>query len=72
MRWQGPTAGSVTAGELFPTQVRTTAHGISAGIAKMGALWAAVWFNYINFRKIFWFTACGHPSSPASHTGLGR
>ena len=39
--------------------MRTTAHGISAGVAKMGGLWAAVWFNYIDFRKIFWFTACG-------------
>ncbi len=47
-----------SAGELYPTQVRTTAHGISAGIAKLGALWASVWFNYITFREIFWFTAC--------------
>ena len=41
--------------------MRTTAHGISAGVAKMGGLWAAVWFNYIDFRKILWFTACGLP-----------
>lgn len=34
------------AGELYPTEVRTTAHGISAGVAKLGALWATIWFNY--------------------------
>jgi hypothetical protein len=38
------------AGELYPTQVRTTAHGMSAGTAKLGALLAAVLFNYINNR----------------------
>lgn len=48
------------AGELYPTEVRTTAHGISAGVAKLGALWASVWFNYnpqtVNRNK-FWSTA---------------
>lgn len=34
------------AGELYPTEVRTTAHGMSAGVAKVGALWATIWFNY--------------------------
>ena len=46
------------AGELYPTQVRTTAHGLSAGTAKVGALWAAVWFNYLGSRQKFWLTAC--------------
>ncbi|CAK0780840.1 hypothetical protein CVIRNUC_005193 [Coccomyxa viridis] len=45
------------AGELYPTQVRTTAHGMSAGIAKVGALWASVWFNYLGTRQKFWITA---------------
>ena len=45
------------AGELYPTEVRTTAHGISAGVAKLGALWAAVWFNYLDKRLQFWLTA---------------
>ena len=58
------------AGELYPTQVRTTAHGISAGIAKLGALWASVWFNYLPFRKIFWFTACTCPSAPLTYTDI--
>jgi hypothetical protein len=44
-------------GELYPTGVRTTAHGISAGTAKVGALWASVWFNYLNSRTKFWTTA---------------
>jgi hypothetical protein len=29
------------AGELYPTDVRTTAHGMSAGVAKLGALWVS-------------------------------
>ena len=45
------------AGELYPTEVRTTAHGMSAGTAKLGALWASVWFNYLTKRTQFWLTA---------------
>ncbi|BDA43280.1 probable inorganic phosphate transporter 1-3 [Coccomyxa sp. Obi] len=44
-------------GELYPMGCRTTAHGISAGTAKVGALWAAVWFNYLPPRTKFWITA---------------
>ena len=44
-------------GELYPTPIRTTAHGISAGFAKCGALWATVWFNYLPSAKRFWATA---------------
>ena len=53
-----PSACKFAAGELYPTQVRTTAHGMSAGIAKVGALWASVWFNYLGTRQKFWITAC--------------
>ena len=57
--WKGvPKGGNTTAGELYTTPVRTTAHGMSAGIAKCGGLWAAVWFNYLDSRMKFWFTAC--------------
>jgi MFS family permease len=45
------------AGEVYPTEVRTTAHGLSAGIGKLGALWASVWFNYLASREKFWLTA---------------
>ena len=44
-------------GELYPTDVRTSAHGFSAGTAKMGALWASVWFNYLDGRTKFWLTS---------------
>ena len=37
--------------------MRTTVHGFSAGTAKLGALWAAVWFNYLDNRTKFWLTA---------------
>ena len=47
----------IHAGELYPTAVRTSAHGFSAGTAKVGALWAAVWFNYLDNRTKFWLTA---------------
>lgn len=51
--------GSVTrlnADKLFGGH-RTTAHGLSAGFAKCGALWATVWFNYLPNAKRFWATA---------------
>ncbi len=34
--------------------MRTTAHGTSAGVAKLGALWSSVWFNYLHPRPRFW------------------
>ena len=46
------------AGELYPTEVRTTAHGFSAGTAKLGALWATIFFNYIGPQARFW---CAQP-----------
>ena len=45
---------SSRAGELYPTEVRTTAHGFSAGVAKLGALWATIFFNYIGNKPRFW------------------
>jgi hypothetical protein len=45
------------AGEVYPTALRTTAHGLSAALAKCGALWAAVWFNYLQGAQKFWSTA---------------
>ena len=45
--------------------MRTTAHGMSAGIAKVGALWASVWFNYLGTRQKFWITACATPPTAA-------
>jgi dipeptide/tripeptide permease len=48
------------AGEVFPTDVRTTAHGISAMVGKAGALLAGILFHYINNVHKFWwcFATC--------------
>jgi hypothetical protein len=54
----GPNATTwILAGELYPTAMRTSAHGFSAGTAKCGALFASVWFNYIGNRMKFWTSA---------------
>ena len=52
------------AGELYPTQVRTTAHGFSAGFAKLGGLWSTIFFNYLSEESSsrFW---CLDPPLPA-------
>lgn len=41
------------AGEVFPRNVRATAHGFSAAVGKSGALLATVAFNYIENRTKF-------------------
>ncbi|RAH72974.1 MFS phosphate transporter [Aspergillus aculeatinus CBS 121060] len=45
----------LVAGEVFPTPIRATAHGISAATGKLGALLAAVLFNYIDTQTKFYF-----------------
>ncbi|KAI0483030.1 major facilitator superfamily domain-containing protein [Xylariaceae sp. FL0804] len=53
----------LVAGEVFPTQVRASAHGFSAMIGKSGALLASVLYNYIDSEKRFhvvpWFGLAG-------------
>ena len=39
--------------EIFPTEIRTMCHGISAAFGKVGALVAAIIFNYTNDVQIF-------------------
>jgi MFS family permease len=39
--------------EIFPTEVRTQCHGIAAASGKLGALFAAVAFNYIGDIDMF-------------------
>jgi hypothetical protein len=39
--------------EIFPTEVRTQCHGIAAASGKLGALFAAVAFNYIGDVDMF-------------------
>ena len=59
-------ANSVTflvAAEVYPTPVRASAHGFSAAIGKLGALTAAVLYNYIDPQQRFyvvpWFGLAG-------------
>ncbi|KAI0164648.1 major facilitator superfamily domain-containing protein [Xylariaceae sp. FL1272] len=53
----------LVAGEVYPTQVRATAHGFSAMIGKAGALLASVLYNYIDnqtkFYVVPWFGLVG-------------
>lgn len=45
----------LVAAEVFPTPVRATAHGFSAAVGKMGALLAAILYNYISTQQKFYF-----------------
>ncbi|KAI1168760.1 major facilitator superfamily domain-containing protein [Nemania serpens] len=53
----------LVAGEVYPTQVRASAHGFSAMIGKAGALLASVLYNYIDnqtkFLVVPWFGLAG-------------
>jgi len=39
--------------EIFPTEMRTTCHGIAAASGKVGALFAAIMFNYVGDLDMF-------------------
>jgi len=53
----------IAAAEVYPTAVRATAHGFSAACGKLGALTAAVLYNYIDTQTKFyvvpWFGLVG-------------
>lgn len=53
----------LVAAEVYPTAVRATAHGFSAAVGKLGALTAAVLYNYIDTQQKFyvvpWFGLAG-------------
>ena len=60
----GPNAVTfLVAAEVFPTPIRATAHGFSAACGKLGALTAAVMYNYITPQQRFyvvpWFGLAG-------------
>ncbi len=60
----GPNAVTfLVAAEVFPTPIRATAHGFSAAVGKLGALTAAVMYNYISTQQKFyivpWFGLMG-------------
>lgn len=44
----------LVAAEVYPTSVRSTAHGMSAAVGKCGALVPTVLFNYIGNSTKFW------------------
>ncbi|KAF2788856.1 phosphate transporter HvPT2 [Melanomma pulvis-pyrius CBS 109.77] len=44
----------LVAAEVFPTPIRATAHGFSAAVGKLGALLAAVLYNYITTQQKFY------------------
>jgi len=53
----------LVAAEVYPTPVRASAHGFSAAVGKLGALTAAVMYNYISTQEKFyvvpWFGLAG-------------
>ncbi|KIW04018.1 uncharacterized protein PV09_04843 [Verruconis gallopava] len=54
----------LVAAEVYPTPIRATAHGFSAAVGKLGALHAAVMYNYLDttgekFRIVCWFGLAG-------------
>ena len=53
----------LVAAEVYPTPVRATAHGFSAAVGKLGALTAAILYNYISVQERFyvvpWFGLVG-------------
>lgn len=54
----------LTAAEVFPAPVRSTAHGFSAAVGKLGALAATVIYNYIGGRTKFWVSIAHGGSVP--------
>lgn len=44
-------------GEVFPTEVRATCHGVSAAVGKAGALLAGAWFGALPPARIFGIAA---------------
>mmetsp|Transcript_12364 Transcript_12364/g.26712 ORF Transcript_12364/g.26712 Transcript_12364/m.26712 type:complete len:579 (-) Transcript_12364:1179-2915(-) len=55
----GPNATTwLVAGEIFPTDIRSTYHGFAACMGKLGAIIASLWISYIaDKRKVFLISA---------------
>lgn len=41
---------------MYPAQIRSTAHGLSAAAGKVGSILVVVWLNYLGNRNKFWIT----------------
>ena len=66
----GPNATTwLLPGEVFPTDIRATCHGISAATGKVGALVAGIWFAYLTNAGKFYVAAFFNlvRSSPPVH-----
>lgn len=51
----GPNATTfLLAAEVFPAPIRSTAHGVSAAVGKLGALTATIAYNYIDIETKLW------------------
>ncbi len=70
----GPNATTwMLPGEIFPTDVRATCHGLSAAIGKAGALLAGIFFHYMTTEcalhtALFPHSPAGHGFDPAAQT----
>eukprot|EP00884_Botryococcus_braunii_P017221 jgi/Botrbrau1/4182/Bobra.0192s0042.1 len=54
----GPNATTwMLPGEIFPTDVRATCHGLSATIGKLGALLAGIFFEFMTIKAKFYVSA---------------
>lgn len=42
--------------QMYPAQIRSTAHGLSAATGKVGSILVVVWLNYLGNRTKFWVT----------------
>ena len=47
----------LVSGEIFPTAIRTTNHGIAATLGKLGAIVATIWIINITDRQVFLISA---------------
>lgn len=50
------TTSFLLSAEMYPAQVRGTAHGISAATGKVGSIAVVVWLKYLGNRNNFWLT----------------
>ena len=63
----GPNATTwLLPGEVFPTDIRATCHGISAATGKVGALVAGIWFAYLTNAGKFYVAAFFNLVSPSA------
>ena len=67
----GPNATTwLLPGEVFPTDIRATCHGISAATGKVGALVAGIWFAYLTNAGKFYVAAFFNLVRPLSMAKL--